>query len=70
MAGYELYRKSSIGVALQDSLDDMVTNNQLSQAAAVRILQVFDRVSASTEPSPLLMRLRIAYLHRDPLLEI
>eukprot|EP01112_Ceratiomyxa_fruticulosa_P018731 TRINITY_DN603_c0_g2_i1.p1 TRINITY_DN603_c0_g2~~TRINITY_DN603_c0_g2_i1.p1 ORF type:complete len:115 (-),score=18.32 TRINITY_DN603_c0_g2_i1:208-552(-) len=41
---YELYRKSSIGVALSDTLDELVNNGQLSAQMALHILPVFDKV--------------------------
>jgi len=39
----ELYRRSSIGMALTDALDEMVTARELTPTIAMRILLEFDR---------------------------
>jgi transcription initiation factor TFIIA small subunit len=44
MAAYELYRKSSIGSSLVDSLDELVTNGTISPLLAVKVLMQFDKV--------------------------
>lgn len=41
---YEFYRGSSIGDALMEQLDDLVTANQIPGDLAFKILHIFDRV--------------------------
>ncbi|CAL6299309.1 unnamed protein product [Bathycoccus prasinos] len=43
MSSLELYRRSSIGMALTDALDEMVTARELTPTIAMRILLEFDR---------------------------
>ncbi|KAJ6258960.1 Transcription initiation factor [Drechslerella dactyloides] len=40
---YELYRRSSIGVALTDALDELISNGQIAPQLAMKILSNFDR---------------------------
>lgn len=40
---YELYRRSAVGLALTDSLDELIQNNQLSPQLAMKVLYQFDR---------------------------
>ncbi|KAJ1971977.1 Transcription initiation factor IIA subunit 2 [Dimargaris verticillata] len=40
---YELYRSSSLGSALMDSLDDLISEGQLSPQLAMRVLAQFDK---------------------------
>lgn len=43
---YELYRRCSLGLALTDSLDDLITTGQLNPQLAMRILaQVIENSS-------------------------
>ncbi|KAI9831725.1 MAG: Transcription initiation factor IIA small chain (TFIIA 13.5 kDa subunit) [Phylliscum demangeonii] len=42
-AYYELYRRSSIGMALTDTLDDLITDRRIEPQLAIRILANFDR---------------------------
>ncbi|CAK5284793.1 unnamed protein product [Mycena citricolor] len=39
---YELYRASSIGMALTDSLDELITSGAITPQLAMKVLQVFD----------------------------
>ncbi|KAI0399539.1 transcription initiation factor iia small chain [Xylaria palmicola] len=43
---YELYRRSSIGGALTDTLDDLITQNHIDPQLAMKILANFDRAIA------------------------
>ncbi|KAG9244338.1 transcription initiation factor IIA, gamma subunit [Calycina marina] len=43
---YELYRRSSIGLALTDTLDDLISDGRLQPQLAMKILAGFDRVIA------------------------
>ncbi len=38
MASYELYRQSSIGVALTDTLDELIQDGSLDPQSAMRVL--------------------------------
>lgn len=40
---YELYRRSTIGLALTDALDDLIQNQQLTPHLAMKVLYQFDR---------------------------
>ncbi|KAK1921543.1 transcription initiation factor iia small chain [Papiliotrema laurentii] len=40
---YEFYRGSSIGTALTDSLDELITQGDISPQLALRVLQQFDK---------------------------
>ncbi|KAK9314441.1 transcription initiation factor IIA, gamma subunit, helical domain-containing protein [Lipomyces starkeyi] len=40
---YELYRRSSIGVALIDSLDELIKDSKIQPQLAMKILSTFDR---------------------------
>lgn len=46
MAHYELYRKSTLGMALAESLEEMVRNQELSPELADQVLLSFDRAIA------------------------
>ncbi|TVY73549.1 Transcription initiation factor IIA subunit [Lachnellula suecica] len=40
---YELYRRSSIGMALTDTLDDLISERRIEPQLAMKILANFDR---------------------------
>ncbi|KAI5847448.1 transcription initiation factor-like protein IIA gamma chain [Tricharina praecox] len=40
---YELYRRSSIGMALTDALDDLISEGRIAPQLAMKILTNFDR---------------------------
>ncbi|XP_003744895.1 transcription initiation factor IIA subunit 2 [Galendromus occidentalis] len=40
---YQLYRNTTLGQTLQDSLDELVASGQISQQLAVRVLLQFDK---------------------------
>ncbi|CAJ2514210.1 Uu.00g023290.m01.CDS01 [Anthostomella pinea] len=56
---YELYRRSSIGAALTDTLDDLITSNHLDPQLAMKILANFDR--AITEVLQEKVRSRLSF---------
>lgn len=41
---YELYRGSSLGLALTDTLDDLINDGRIEPQLAMKILSTFDRV--------------------------
>lgn len=45
---YELYRRSTLGLALTDSLDELIQNQQLTPQLAMKVLYQFDRTMADT----------------------
>ncbi|EFX02934.1 transcription initiation factor iia small chain [Grosmannia clavigera kw1407] len=45
---YELYRRSSIGYALTDTLDELIRENRIDPQLAMKVLQNFDRAIAET----------------------
>ncbi|TPX68852.1 hypothetical protein SpCBS45565_g02864 [Spizellomyces sp. 'palustris'] len=55
MAQYELYRRSSLGMALTDTLDELITESHIDPQIAMKVLaQVRKRVGATPNPSPTL----------------
>ncbi|GAV99642.1 transcription initiation factor IIA gamma subunit [Lentinula edodes] len=47
-AYYEFYRGSSIGMALTDSLDELITSGSITPQLAMKVLQQFDKSLADT----------------------
>ncbi|KLO06019.1 transcription initiation factor IIA gamma subunit [Schizopora paradoxa] len=45
---YEFYRGSSIGLALTDSLDELITSGAITPQLAMKVLQQFDKSLANT----------------------
>ncbi|CAN8102370.1 unnamed protein product [Discula destructiva] len=45
---YELYRRSSIGATLTDTLDDLIQSHRIDPQLAMKILSNFDRAVADT----------------------
>ncbi|CAD6273353.1 unnamed protein product [Miscanthus lutarioriparius] len=43
MATFELYRRSTIGMCLTETLDEMVSNGTLSPELAIQVLIQFDK---------------------------
>ncbi|KAK4544338.1 Transcription initiation factor IIA small chain (TFIIA 13.5 kDa subunit) [Oleoguttula mirabilis] len=43
---YELYRGTSIGLALADTLDDLISSRRIEPQLAMRIMQNFDEMIA------------------------
>ncbi|MQL85139.1 hypothetical protein Taro_017664 [Colocasia esculenta] len=43
MATFELYRRSSIGMCLTETLDEMVSSGSLSPELAIQVLVQFDK---------------------------
>ncbi|KNC98953.1 transcription initiation factor IIA subunit gamma [Spizellomyces punctatus DAOM BR117] len=42
MAQYELYRRSSLGMALTDTLDELITESHIDPQIAMKVLAQFD----------------------------
>ncbi|KAJ3710485.1 transcription initiation factor IIA gamma subunit [Lentinula raphanica] len=47
-AYYEFYRGSSVGMALTDSLDELITSGSITPQLAMKVLQQFDKSLADT----------------------
>ena len=45
MVTFELYRRSTIGMCLTETLDELVSNGTLSPEHAIQVLVQFDKVS-------------------------
>ncbi|KAI0478588.1 transcription initiation factor IIA [Xylariaceae sp. FL0804] len=61
---YELYRRSSVGSALTDTLDDLITDNRIDPQLAMKILANFDRAITETLQEKVRSRLNFkASLH-------
>merc|ERR1712014_278508 len=50
---YELYRKSSIGIALMDALDELIQSGLITPQLAIKILQQVDKSASTTFSSNL-----------------
>jgi transcription initiation factor TFIIA small subunit len=46
VGAYELYRRSSVGVALSDVLDEFISNRQIEPQLALKIISNFDKAVA------------------------
>lgn len=40
---YQLYRNSTLGMTLTDSLDELVRDRELTPQLAIKVLQIFDK---------------------------
>ena len=40
---YQIYRNSTLGISLQETLDEMIANRQITPEIAVSILQQYDK---------------------------
>ena len=47
MSNYELYRRSSLGIALTDTLDELIQDGNIDPQSAMKILSSFDSSIAS-----------------------
>ncbi|BAO42563.1 transcription initiation factor IIA small subunit [Kluyveromyces marxianus] len=45
---YELYRRSTLGATLMDSLDTLISDGRIEASLAMTILETFDRVVSDT----------------------
>lgn len=45
---YELYRRSSLGMTLTDTLDDLISEHSIDPQLAMKVLSNFDRAIAET----------------------
>lgn len=43
MSSYQLYRNTTLGIALQDALDDQIANQKVNPELALKVLQQFDK---------------------------
>lgn len=41
---YQMYRNTTLGMTLQDTLDELIQNGQISSQLALKIMTVFDKV--------------------------
>jgi hypothetical protein len=49
MATFELYRRSTIGTCLTETLDDLVSSGAVSPELAIQVLVQFDKVCDSLQ---------------------
>jgi transcription initiation factor TFIIA small subunit len=54
---YELYRRSSIGLALTDALDELISDGKVDPQLAMKVLSHFDRCITDTLSSGVKSRL-------------
>lgn len=45
---YELYRRSTVGIALADALDELIQSQQLTPQLAMKVLMQFDKSITET----------------------
>lgn len=43
MSSYQLYRNTTLGIALQDALDEQIKTRQVTPPLALKVLQQFDK---------------------------
>lgn len=43
---YQLYRETTLGQTLQDTLDELIGSNKLSHSLAARVLREFDKTTS------------------------
>lgn len=43
MSSYQLYRNTTLGIALQDALDEQIRTQQVTPSLALKVLQQFDK---------------------------
>ncbi|KAI6014666.1 transcription initiation factor IIA gamma subunit [Pisolithus marmoratus] len=60
-AYYEFYRGSSIGMALTDSLDELITSGAITPQLAMKVLQQFDKSLADNMVK--LVKTKTGHLH-------
>ncbi|XP_022773019.1 transcription initiation factor IIA subunit 2-like isoform X1 [Durio zibethinus] len=64
MATFELYRRSTIGMCLTETLDEMVSNGTLSPELAIEVLVQFDKSMTEALESQVKSKVTIAgHLH-------
>ncbi|KAG5064003.1 hypothetical protein JHK85_005186 [Glycine max] len=65
MATFELYRRSTIGMCLTETLDEMVQNGTLSPELAIQVLVQFDKwtVAKSCHPKKCYSKILNGHLH-------
>ncbi|KAJ5488779.1 Transcription initiation factor IIA subunit 2 [Penicillium diatomitis] len=61
---YELYRGSSLGLSLTDTLDDLINEGRIEPQLAMKILSTFDKVV--TEVLAEKVRARLTFKVHDP----
>lgn len=62
---YELYRRSSLGLALTDALDELVQNQQLTPNLGLKVMSQFDKVMTDALNNKVKVRanLKVIALH-------
>jgi hypothetical protein len=65
MATFELYRRSTIGMCLTETLDEMVNNGTLSPELAIQVLIQFDKVEMPVPLPPRLFLCRCMVFQRQ-----
>ncbi|XP_054799540.1 transcription initiation factor IIA subunit 2 isoform X2 [Prosopis cineraria] len=67
MATFELYRRSTIGMCLTETLDEMVQNGTLSPELAIQVLVQFDKSMHEALETQVKSKVSIKFLfnHRD-----
>ncbi|CAG1961934.1 unnamed protein product [Fusarium graminearum] len=63
---YELYRRSSIGLALTDTLDDLISEERINPQLAMKILGNFDQAITEALQKNVKARLQFKYLPSLP----
>ncbi|KAH7524791.1 hypothetical protein FEM48_Zijuj06G0156600 [Ziziphus jujuba var. spinosa] len=61
MATFELYRRSTIGMCLTETLDEMVQNGTLSPELAIQVLVQFDKSMTEALESQVKSKVSIKY---------
>ncbi|PNY14472.1 transcription initiation factor IIA subunit 2-like protein [Trifolium pratense] len=70
MATFELYRRSTIGNCLTETLDEMVQNGTLSPELAIQVLVQFDKSMTEALETQVKSKVSIKSYLRESLTEI
>lgn len=63
---YELYRRSSLGLALTDALDELVQNQQLTPNLGLKVMGQFDKVMTESLNNKVKVRANLKVMLKFP----
>lgn len=65
LMNYELYRRSTLGLALTDALDELVQNQQLTPNLGLKVMGQFDKVMTESLNNKVKIRanLKVLFYH-------
>ena len=66
LMNYELYRRSSLGLALTDALDELVQNQQLTPNLGLKVMGQFDKVMTESLNNKVKVRANLKVMLKFP----